>query len=132
MTYTDRTESATAQRDPRDEANARRIVAAINACEGIGTEALEQGVFCELLEALTAASDWIDAQLGRPRTEIQAKVLQAIASAAANSPASPRKPIVIEVRGGIVQDVLNVPPGHEYEVKDYDDLDAALDGATAT
>jgi hypothetical protein len=30
------------------------------------------------------------------------------------------KPIVIEVRGGVVQDVLNVPSGIEYEVRDYD------------
>src|ERR1700687_3987469 len=36
------------------EANARRIVAAVNACEGIPTEALEQGVVRELLEALKA------------------------------------------------------------------------------
>jgi hypothetical protein len=32
-------------------------------------------------------------------------------------------PIVIEVRGGIVQDVRNVPPGYEYEVRDYDSLE---------
>jgi hypothetical protein len=35
----------------------------------------------KLLEALIAASDWIDAHLGEPRTEIQAKVQQAIAEA---------------------------------------------------
>jgi hypothetical protein len=35
----------------------------------------------KLLEALIAASDWIDAQLGVPRTEIQAQVQQAIAAA---------------------------------------------------
>ena len=34
-----------------------------------------------LLEALIAASDWIDAQLGKPRYEIQAQVKQAIAAA---------------------------------------------------
>lgn len=34
------------------EANARRIIAAVNACEGISTQALEQGVIAELLEAL--------------------------------------------------------------------------------
>jgi hypothetical protein len=27
---------------------------------------------------------------------------------------------VIEVRGGVVQDVSHVPPGYEYVVKDYD------------
>jgi hypothetical protein len=35
----------------------------------------------KLLEALIAASDWIDAQLGEPRTEIQAQVQLAIAAA---------------------------------------------------
>jgi hypothetical protein len=34
-----------------------------------------------MLEALTAASDWIDAQIGTRRTEIQAIVKQAIAEA---------------------------------------------------
>jgi hypothetical protein len=37
---------------PGAHANARRIVAAVNACEGIATPALEQGVIAELLEAL--------------------------------------------------------------------------------
>lgn len=31
-----------------------------------------------------------------------------------------RPPIVIEVRGGIVQEVRNVPPGFEYEIVDHD------------
>lgn len=35
----------------------------------------------QMLEALLAASDWIDAQLGEPRTEIQAIIQQAIADA---------------------------------------------------
>jgi hypothetical protein len=35
----------------------------------------------KLLEALLAASDWIDAQVGVRRTEIQAQVRQAIAEA---------------------------------------------------
>jgi hypothetical protein len=38
-----------------------------------------------------------------------------------------RIPIVIEVRGGVVNDVLNLPPGLQYEIKDYDDLDAESD-----
>jgi hypothetical protein len=38
--------------DPAKSANANRIVAAVNACQGIGTEALEQGVIGDLLEAL--------------------------------------------------------------------------------
>jgi hypothetical protein len=43
------------------EANARRICAAVNACKGIDTEALERGVIADLRhilgELLTAASD---------------------------------------------------------------------------
>lgn len=35
----------------------------------------------KLLEALIAASDWIDAEIFTPRTEIQAQVKQAIAEA---------------------------------------------------
>lgn len=46
-----------------------------------------------------------------------------IAKATGSSPAAQRKPIVIEVRGGIVQEVLNVPPGYEYEVVDYDNIE---------
>ena len=38
---------------PEGEANARRIVAAVNACEGIPTEALEAGVVAELVRTLT-------------------------------------------------------------------------------
>ena len=73
----------------------------------------------KLLEALIAASHWIDAQIGVRRTEIQAKVQHAIAEATSGTPQG-RQPIVIEVRGGVVQDVLNVPPGIEYEIRDYD------------
>jgi hypothetical protein len=39
---------------PAMEANARRICAAVNSCEGISTESLEQSVVRELLEALEA------------------------------------------------------------------------------
>lgn len=39
--------------------------------------------------------------------------------------ATASQPIVIEVRGGVVMDVQNVPPGYQYEIKDYDDLEAA-------
>lgn len=38
-----------------EEANARRIVAAVNACEGIPTEALESGVVGEMLIASECA-----------------------------------------------------------------------------
>ncbi len=43
----------------RRKANARRIVAAVNACEGISTEALEDGVVADLLAACKAVlDDW--------------------------------------------------------------------------
>jgi hypothetical protein len=61
--------------------NARRLCAAVNACQGIRTEALEQGVIGELLEALQTASAWIDDHLFVPRLEIQTKVRSAIAKA---------------------------------------------------
>jgi hypothetical protein len=54
----------------RDDAacssNARRIVAAVNACRGLSTKALEQGVVRELLEALEAQdmAEW-DAEASR-------------------------------------------------------------------
>jgi hypothetical protein len=49
----------------------------------------------------------------------------AVAEATDEPSTEPRKPIVIEVRGGIVQEVSNVPVGYEYVVKDYDDPDDA-------
>ena len=55
--------------------------------------------------------------------DTKALLAAAIAEAASSSSLQPRKPIVIEVRGGVVQDVQNVPPGYEYEIKDYDDLE---------
>jgi hypothetical protein len=48
----DEPDESTTLRHPCDEANARRICAAVNGCQGISTEALEQGVVRELLEAL--------------------------------------------------------------------------------
>jgi hypothetical protein len=62
-------------------ANARRLVAAVNACEGLSTEALELGIVTELLDVLQAASDWIDTQTFAPRTAIQARLRAAIAKA---------------------------------------------------
>ena len=68
--------------DAQLKGNARRIVAAINACEGIGTEALEQGVVAELLDALEDAEsfmsgfeddevqDGINERLGRIRAAL--------------------------------------------------------------
>ena len=63
------------------EANGRRIVAAVNACEGLSTEALELGIVRELRDALQAASDWIDTQTLVPRADIQARLQATIAKA---------------------------------------------------
>lgn len=51
--------------------------------------------------------------------------LAAIADASVE-PSDGRKPIVIVVRGGVVQDVLNLPRGIQYEIRDYDDQEAIL------
>ena len=40
--------------------NARRIVAAVNACKGIGTEALESGVIVAMREAMESLEEWAD------------------------------------------------------------------------
>lgn len=53
--------SDTAIGEDEDQANAERIVACVNACAGISTEALEQGVVKELYEQLLcckAALEW--------------------------------------------------------------------------
>ncbi len=66
---------------------------------------------------------------GKTEAEPDAKARAAIARAAGGSPPDPRKPIFIEVRGGIVQDVRNVPPGYDYEVIDFDDLNAQAEAS---
>ncbi len=45
---------------PVEEANARRICAAVNACKGISTSALEQGIVAELLAKLKTLLEQID------------------------------------------------------------------------
>ena len=39
-------------------------------------------------------------------------------------PAAEARTIRIEVRGGVVQEVSNVPPGWDYEIVDHDDLES--------
>jgi hypothetical protein len=48
-------------RDAEDEANARRIVATVNACEGLDIKALEGGVIREMRVALEFADKWLAA-----------------------------------------------------------------------
>jgi hypothetical protein len=54
----------TADCGEENEANGRRIVAAVNACRGLSTGALEQGVVGELREALGCLLDQIDTLKG--------------------------------------------------------------------
>lgn len=49
------------------QANAQRIVATWNACEGIPTEALEPGVVRELVEALEALVDELEWEIGEEK-----------------------------------------------------------------
>ena len=58
-----------------------QVEAALKAAFDAGVRSTDKNAAPKLLEALIAASDWIDAQLGEPRSEIQAKVKQAIAEA---------------------------------------------------
>jgi hypothetical protein len=44
----------------------------------------------------------------------------AIAQAAGETPPGRDRTLTIEVRGGVVQDVSNVPPGWDYEIIDHD------------
>jgi hypothetical protein len=82
--------------------------------------------FQEVIEQLDAIGipDWHGAE-GLDLQHARA----AIAEATGNIAADARKPIVIEVRGGVVVDVLNVPCGTRYEIRDYDSQeDIAEDG----
>ena len=45
----------------------------------------------------------------------------AVAEATDVTPTEARKPIVIEVRGGVVQEVRNLPPEFQYQIVDHDD-----------
>jgi hypothetical protein len=113
------------------EANARRIVAAVNACQGIPTKALGQGVIRDLIGALEDLLAQINDLQGESSC-IDEDILQgkayaaacaALAQATGHHDTRPRQPIIIEVRGGVVQDVLNLPPGIDCEIRDYDNQD---------
>lgn len=58
-----------------------QVEAALKASFDAGRWSGDKNAAPMVLEALIAASDWIDAQLGKPRSEIQAQVKQAIAAA---------------------------------------------------
>ena len=76
---------------------------------------------------LLADYDESDGEEGQAYRE----ALAAIADATGGAPDA-RLPIIIEVRGGVVQDVLNVPPGIGYEIRDFDNLDEPSDAGRPT
>jgi hypothetical protein len=61
-----------------NEANARRIVAAVNACQGLATEALEHGVVAELrqvlAEFLDAAIDGVTSEFDDERLRLNSAI----------------------------------------------------------
>lgn len=79
---------------PSGDANARRIVAAVNACEGISTEALEAGVVADLLAACEELSQTTTRALMYQRLDRQPHVLNDIQ--VANEQA---KAVIIKAKG---------------------------------
>lgn len=65
---------------PNRRGDGRRIVAAVNGCTGIPTEALEAGVVADMLEALKAVRAVLAEREPQPLPAL-AKVLAAIAKA---------------------------------------------------
>lgn len=105
------------------EADAHHIVRCVNSHDRL-LEAL-QGLLADiddLASEFEICDEIIHSSYGKA-------AYAAIAEATGSSPPDPRKPIVIEVRGGVVQDVQNVPPGYQYEIKDYDNIEADEEAA---
>lgn len=77
-----------------------------------------------LLKALVACANLLADYDESEGEEGQAwrEAVAAIEAATGDAPDAP-PPIIIEVRGGVVQNVLNVPAGIEYEIRDYDNPD---------
>lgn len=82
----------------------------------------------KLLAALIAVkdADYLDGAY-QPTVDL---VDAAIAEATNGKPSQPQ-PIVVNVRGGVVVNVQNVPPGYQYEVLDHDDREEAPAGEAA-
>ena len=104
--------------------NARRIVAAVNACKGIGTEALESGIIWEMQEALKRAEF-----LMRRVHEGDHRALENLRSAAdqagdviarmeATGSARPQT-VLVEVQGGFA-DITATPWGLATVIVDWD------------
>lgn len=55
--------------------------------------------------------------------EVIELIANAIAQATEETPPSGDRTFTIEVRGGLVQDVSNVPPGWDYEIIDHDNAE---------
>lgn len=52
-------------------ANARRLVAAWNACLGISTEALEDGIIADLIRNLETSTKFIEIESGKVRDDVR-------------------------------------------------------------
>jgi hypothetical protein len=105
--------------------------AGVNACEGIGTEALEQDVPLKMVTALQMASNYMADDLDET-DETEMCVFNAIRSAidaadATNPPPVPAEvqPVVaVTVRGGLIEDLEATIPVHvivaDWDVPDED------------
>ncbi len=80
----------------------------------------------EAEDADQAEANWTEGKLVCTDDNLESEILSVEEiKATAQDETAPRPPIIIEVRGGVVEDVLNVPPGIEYEIRDYDSQDEA-------
>lgn len=75
--------------------------------------------FIEADELAEECGEWKWENLGHAFTLARA----AIAQATADTPSSGDRTLTIEVRGGVVQDVSNVPPDWHYEIIDHDNAE---------
>jgi hypothetical protein len=96
----------------QEVANARRLCAAVNASRGISTEALEQAVVRQLVEALEDLYNWLTPDW--QQSSLGEKARAAIAKARAASPfpeqATADRPIVaVSVRDEVIDVEATIP-----------------------
>jgi hypothetical protein len=80
----------------------------------------------ELLAALEGALYALDENMegsGPSKQTAIDNARAAIAQTNGETPSSRDRTLTIEVRGGVVQDVSNVPPGWDYEIIDHDNAE---------
>ena len=111
------------------------LAEAARACDAAIAEAISAGipsvsttVAPELLEVLRLAQLALNTaprfRVGDTDSyKIATTVDNAIAQASGKTPSGADRTLIIEVRGGVVQEVSNVPPGWDYEIIDYDNAE---------